>query len=622
MGIFGAIKNTFNSIVTTVKEAVAPRSAQKVSSKTETIPMVSEKTQAQQTNEDKVEIKRKTKNNAYKLIEELCADNNIDINEAKKAQLLEKVTGFSSEELANKNEKELEPFINALKSTISNRKWAFWKSNSGEENLNKIAKSANDKYTDIVTGRGLWDNVKSFFKGNPDLAKQLRKAGFNEINEASVKALFQELTAEAKRSGDHKKIQEAYIDAFKTLGELLQNTKNPEHKALLAAAIPELRANVRTTAAKLSITSCMNNQNAKQKVARGIGNNLEAISGKDALGERISQNDNIEIAQLSFQNMTEEDSITVLDNMAARRRELAKRVQNGEILSEDESYYFNEAQCAHYSGALVGTSCNNNISDPSSIIGKIDTDTETFGIREKVYSAASEYVESHQDKLPITSNEFTKKVDKVTNGNYSKVIESKNESKETTDSKTQQNNSETKTSAKDKEITNTSANNITNTTLTGEKTYKTNKAETHKTTSIPFEKPQKREVKTEKAQTQTTQPVKKENTPKPMTSEEAIQGGVKAIKKYAKENKVNTFELAIDSLNSNNLSSSAKQWALNEFERAESSLQKLNFQKITNGSNALAAAKVMDENTRSELTTFRSYEIKKAVENIDKKQTA
>ena len=618
MNIFGAIKNTFNSIITTVKEAVAPQTAQKVSKK-ETIQMVSEKTQAQQTNEDKVEIKRKTKNNAYKLIEELCVDNNIDINEAKKAQLLEKVTGFSSEELANKSEKELQPFINALKSTLSNRKWAFWKSNSGEENLNKIAKSANDKYIDSITGRSFWGNL---FRSNADLAKKLEKAGYSEVNEANVKAYFTNLMAEAIASGDQEKIKNAYTEAFKTFGDLLKDTKSPEHKALLTAAISELRANVRGMAAKLSITSCMNNQNAKQKVARSIGNNLEAISGKDALGERISKNDNIEIAQLSFQHMTEEDSITVLDNMAARRRELAKKVQNGEMLSEDESYYYNEAQCAHYSGALVGASTNSNYSDPSNVMGKIDSDTESFGIREKVYSAAAEYVESNQDNLPITANDFRQKVDKATNGSYSKVLESKNEPKETTENKTQQNNSETKTTTTESKKTNTKTDNNTTNTSVGEKTYKTTKTETQKTTSTPFEKPQKREVKTEKTQTQTTQQVKKDNTPKPMTSKEAIQGGVKAIKEYAKENKVNTFELAIDSLNSNNLSSSAKQWALNEFERAESSLQKLNFSKITNGSNAIAAARVMDENTRSELNTFRSFEIKKAVENIDKKQTA
>lgn len=107
MGLMNWIHEAIDSTVTTIKGLVTPQSTPSVSKtqKTkETVPMVSKETQEAQKNEDTVEITNKTKNRdaAYKLIEELCIKYDIDIEEAKKCNFLEAVTGFSSEELATK----------------------------------------------------------------------------------------------------------------------------------------------------------------------------------------------------------------------------------------------------------------------------------------------------------------------------------------------------------------------------------------------------------------------------------------------------------------------------------------------------------------------------------------
>ncbi len=65
-----------------------------------------------------------------------------------------------------------------------------------------------------------------------------------------------------------------------------------------------------------------------------------------------------------------------------------------------------------------------------------------------------------------------------------------------------------------------------------------------------------------------------------------------------------------------------KKWALSQFEAASNSEQILNFHKISHGSSAIAAAKTMDEKTRNQLNTFRSYYIKQSVENLNDNSVA
>ncbi len=644
MGLMNWINKAIDTVTTTVKEFVAPQSTTAVSTaqKTkETVPMVSKETQEAQKNEDTVEIKdkSKTRDAAYKLIEEICVKYDIDMEEAKKYNFLESITGFSSEELATKTKDDLAPFMEALKKTLSNRQWTFWKSNSGEENLKEIAKNANDKYIDSVTGRGFWGNL---FRSNKNVAEKLKKAGYDEVNEANVKAYFKTLISDAVASGDKEKIEEAYIDAFKTFGDLLKDTEDPEQKGFLMAAISELEASKRNTAAKLGITSCMNNQTAQMAVARGISKAcIEASCKADALGQRTSEEDNVEIAKTAFQYMSEEDSIAALEETKSYIKSLEAKLQNGETLTEEEQLYYDSVRYSHYAGSIVGTSCSVNCANPDNVLGKIDTDTAELGIQQRVYQAASAYVESHQDSLPITTQQFTQKVDNATNGNYTAAITNtaaannpvaasankpSNATQQQQNNKAQtQNNADAKIRAQQ-----TTMQSSQNDEQRVQAAQSENPApETHTATANS-------EIRTDRTnrtasvqeRVSNTETTAEEETPVETTTtgavsrDNAIKGGVKAVKQYAKDNNLNTLDLAIDSLNSSFASSSTRKWALAQFEAASNSEQVLNFHKITHSSSALAAAQTMDDKTRSQLNTFRSYYIKEAVENLDKTSIA
>lgn len=610
MSVLGFINNAIDSAVTTVKEIVTPQSTVKCA-KNEAIDIISKEAKQNLRNEDSTEIKNKTNSieKIYKQIEEVCIDYNMNIKDVKEAKLLENIAGCSTEDLLKKSNDEIKTYIDSLKFVL---KWQSWKMPWQERNIDdikKIAKKANNRCTYLQTGGSFLRNI---FRGKANLEKRLKNAGFEEINAENVKTYFRNQIAEAVASGNKKEIKKAYQEAFKTFGEMLIDTENPEEKALLTAAITELEAGVRNLAVKLSISNCQNNKTAQQKVARGLSDNFEEYTKADALGCRTKNDENIEISQISFQHMTEFDSMQVLDNMAARRRELEEKVKAGEVLNSDEAHYYNIAQSAQYSGAIVGASINTDYSNPNDILAKIDSDTETFGIREQVYAAANNYVKANQASLSITPETFAQTVNKATNNNYSKAIEnnyktSENTSKQASTTSIKINNNKQKTNT---QITNTYQTELSqadkNIIQQPEKTLESTSAS--KDLSTKELNPLKiKKTKTEKTNT---------CGEKPLTKEKAISKGVKAVKQFAKENNISTFELAIDSLSSSNLDKNTKSWALEEFKSASASLQKLNFIKIANVSNAKAAAKFMNIEDRKSLKS-RSFDIKQAVERIN-----
>lgn len=593
MGLLGFIEKAINTVATTVKEVVAPSSTPKNITK-EPIQMVSKETLDKQKNEDSVEISKKTAASAYKQIEELCADYRMSLEDAKKVGLLEKISGCSTEELAQKSDAEIKEYIDALKFVLRWQSWKFpWQKRDAED-IASIAEKANKRYAYTLSGES-W--LSELFRGKSDLKEELSKSGLNEINEENIQKYFQNKIRTAELSGDREKIEKAYSEAEEIFNNLIRDTENPIHKEYLTAAISELRSANRMNAVKLSMATCGNNKISQQHVARGISKHYEQITcNKDAFGEYTSNEDNVAIAQISFAHMTEADVMATLDTMRARRAEIQAKIANGEPLTEAEARYYNSVQTSQYAGALTGSVCNTDLSNPNTVIGVIDTDTKAFGIQEEVYKTAANYVNAHSEELQITPEEFTQKVDKATNNNYSKVI----------------NNTETTTP---------------NTAVTQNKSEETNikengdvvSTESKATTTLSaVVKPEKgintKPASEKEEQSLQTKPKEAEKT---ITYKEALKGDVKTKKQYARDNHINTFKLAIDSLNSTHLNGSSKDWALGEFERASSALQKLNFTKISNGSNAIAAARVMDKNTRSELTTFRCYAIKQSVEKLN-----
>lgn len=642
MGIMSWISQKIDSAVTTVKEWVAPESTSKVSATEkpkpkENVPMVSEETQAAQKNEDKVEIKSKTAESVYKQIEEICAEYKMSMEDVKKAKLLEGILGCSTEELVKKSDEEIKTAIEALQFTLSWQSWVLPFQSRDMDDIKEIMGNANKKYIALKTGRGCWSDM---VRWSTPLADRLKDAGYNEVNKENVERYFEDLIRDAIATGDKEKICEAYTEALKTFGDILNDTEDANHKEILTAAISKLQASARAMAAELSITSCGNNQEAKACVARGIASNYVAMScTADALGERPSADDNTKISITAFQHMTEEDSIAALKETKEYNDALLDKIQNGEPLTEEEEFYLNSARVSYYSGSIIGACLNVTYPSPDNILNTIDTDTGELGIRSEVYSAAASYVANNQDSLPITTQQFSKKVDKATNGNYTAVLNSasagvsnthcankaiKYQVSSTTINQNQRGGTTASGGTNNPEVTQgeqTLSGNIsvggTTTPISGDTTL-VSKDTGHAATG------QRHSAKGEEAVPEQHQ----ENQNSGYVSADianrnkAIQGGVKAVKQYAKDNNISTLELAIDSLNSSFASSSTRKWALAQFEAASNSEQLLNFHKITHSSSALAAAQTMDEKTRSQLNTFRSYYIKEAVENISETEIA
>lgn len=628
MGLFDYVNKAIDTVITTVKQVVSPQSAQETSSKKETIEMVSQETMAKEKNEDTVNIKTRSVDFIYNQIGELCEDYRMSKEDVRKAQLLEKIAGCSSEELAKKSDAEIKSYIDSLKFVL---KWQSWKLPWNDRNINdieNIAKKANDRCIYLQSGGNFLGNI---FRKHETLSERLNNAGYEEVTAQNVQAFFEKKITEAVATKNPKKIQKAYDKALKTYGEILIDTKDSQEKALLVAAIEHLEAGKRNLAVQMSISSCGINSEEKSVVAKGINDNYRAITCKvDALGNYTTDTDNLEISKTSFQYMSEEDSLVALAENKAYAKSLAEKVQNGEELTPEEQRFLNSVNVSYYAGATVGAACNTVYSNKDTVLSTIDNDTAEQGIQSQVYTAANNYVNEHKDSLTITQKAFTQAIDKATNGNYSSVLSG---SKDNNESKTQVSNKNkqqisTKSKGVNSDISRKTSNENSseinfpieeNRSESNEKSNNSSSSGNNLRKNTPnnnankvnstVSNPTKKQVETKK------QP---NNTPAATTQNVAIQGGVKQIKQFAKENNVSTFELAIDTLNATTVNSATRKWALNQFKLASNSEQIINFNKITHTTSALAAAKSMDDEIRSQLNTFRSYYIKEAVENIEK----
>ena len=642
MGLLNYISKAIDTVTTTVKEWVAPQSVSKVSSTQkpkETVQMVSKETQEAQKNEDTVEIQSKTADAIYKKIEEMCVDYKMSMEDVKKAKLLEGILGCTTEELVKQSDEDIDKALEALQFTLSWQSWKLPFQSRDMEDIKEITINANQKFIALKTGRSCWSDQ---LRWSTPLADRLKDAGYNEVTKENVEKYFDSMITEAVASGDKEKINEAYTEALKTFGDLLNDTEDPQHKEMLTAAISKLQASVRATAAELSIRSCGNNNEARQCVARGIASNYRAMAcTTDAYKERTTSDDNTKISQIAFSNMSEEDSLAALAETKAYNNALAAKAQNGEPISEDEKYYLDSVRIDYYSGAIVGSSYNPNYSTPDNVINTINTDITEQGIQEPVYAATANYVNAHQDSLPITVQQFTQTVNRATGGNYTTVLENcpnnggtyvvnRNSSTNNKASKNNQTNAPTNKGADNSQkadSTDTTTTKAENTQTAAAPdmvpTYGTPDAVVAPSDTVPA-KPQHREHTAQQREEEEAPPQQVVSSPVQdlATRKKAIQSGVKAVKEYVKENNVSAMDLAIESLNSNSASSSTKKWALAQFEAASNAEQLLNFHKISNGANAMAAARTMDDKTRSQIRDFRSYYIKESVENLNENSLA
>lgn len=576
----------------------------------------------------------RTREQVYSLIEEICVKYNINPQDAKNAMLLETIAGCTTEELLTKSNEELENIIKAFDNALP------WKIFSwGDKDINfvkDIAQKANKKYVAGKTGISTWSDtvrdIKHFFGVDTDVKSTLEDNGFS-ITPDGMKKYFDSMMKDAIASGDKEKIKENYDLVLQKFGELLNDTEDPYQKEILQAAISRLEAPKRAMAAKLSIASCGDNDEAKQAVARGISKHFEEISCiADALGQYTSDDDNTTISHTSFANMTEEDSMIALGRMNSRRQELEAKIANGEELTEAESRYYNNAQLSQYAGAMTGTVCNSYVENPATVLNTIDRDTAEFGIQQEVYSRAASYVEEHQQELPMTPAQFTATVDRATGNNYTKVLNDiKAGVPEVRPSKTQ---TQAQTKIQQTNETNTKKADAQQGTETISETTTPVKQEKQRVSAVtnPAERQRTGTPSTQQTTTATATVSNKKTSDKAQTNtvtnpsatkrefsqeklNEAISQGIEGITAYKKDYDISDIKLTQEILNSTVASSSLQDWALEKFKRMNVALKKLTFPGIHNEENLKKAALMMNPEDLKEMN-MTSYYTEKTVDRI------
>ena len=353
------------------------------------------------------ELKFNTVENIYKQIEELCVEYRMSMEDVKKSKLLEGILGCNSpEELLNHSPAEIQKAIEALEFVLTYQSWEFIWNDRDIEDITLIREQANKKYISNVTGRTTLENV---FRKRGDVEERLQKADLisneqklenlkDEEIEARVQALFDEVTAEAIASGDKRKIQRAYLKAFKMFGDILNDTQDPRQKELLTAAIQNLGARDRANAAKISVASCGIDQVGRSQVARGINNHYDGIvTTVDALGYSVGEMDAISISATSFGAMIGEDYANAVESLKSCSAETAK---------------------TRLSGALIGGTRNTSLSssERATLVERVLNVAENLGIHDEVITATAQYLANNPTSLNANSTKEVKEI--LKNSNY------------------------------------------------------------------------------------------------------------------------------------------------------------------------------------------------------------
>lgn len=439
------ITNTFNKILNFVSGSDSKTTAVNTTT-SNTLPLNGGKAEAEGNNDSfqksstngLTSEEQAIYNKIYKKIEEICRNENIDINLAKSFNLLEKILDMTTKELieASKTEagkKEIDNTINTLINHLGfGDETGLGKKDTAD--LDIIVKGDQNKIArEKVGGSWLgqtWHKVKSFVgintisKANTpdDIADRYKKAYLENIDKLSPEEL-------KERYSDM--LTEFYYD-FNALSD------NPEKQVAMTKAIALLAADHRDLIIEIMATQLKNNPKASEAFGKALHVNLNEITTtNDGLGNAVSKSQATKISKTSFSLMSEEDVKLALDTLkkdstkfyeeyGEKIKELKARKDKGEVLSEAERKLLTEAENVYesqYAGAYTGIPSNNNISESNQVklINQINNDTKEIGIQEEVFETVKDFIKENPDALGMSEEDFNEIINKATNNEYSEL---------------------------------------------------------------------------------------------------------------------------------------------------------------------------------------------------------
>lgn len=373
----------------------------------------------------------------YNAIAAVCTKYGISLSEAKKIGLLERIAGVQQQELLNLPNSEIQKHVKCLEAALQKL------SKNGEKiDLEEVIKLANDYNTALKTGwtiegferansknhEGINERISRYY--GKDFSKMTKEERVYYLNKYFGKH-FDGLVNKGMNPEKAAKLQK------QDFGKLLINTPD-DQKEIFKEAFASLMSENRYPALKAAFES-FETQEARTEFADNLDNEtLEAMSEPDSQGNRMSSDDMTASFALRAKNQSEEGLAKTTEDIKNDSKEffeknkevlerIANKIKNGEELTEEEKEIKAKAEGFYTSmvaGHMAGTANNQIVSDEVKEQVLNDTNKAAYDLPNyrKVMEQVSAYIKEHPEACSLSTKEFDKLMDKVTNGNYSTVI--------------------------------------------------------------------------------------------------------------------------------------------------------------------------------------------------------
>lgn len=223
--------------------------------------------------------------------------------------------------------------------------------------------------------------------------------------------------------------------------KLLINTPEEDQELFLKIA-PKLLSENKCRGA-LNVINSQSTQEGRTNIANQVSYEyvfFELIAHPDENGKYVSQENAQELLIVAAKSQDTEHieenlnqanksaEILFTEENVKRYEKLKEKIDNGEEISKEDMEFVREYefQPTFRSSQMIGTANSDVISDKNEIkelLTQMNNDAKEYAnpVYEEVLNQVNKYVESHQDTLKMSKNDFNDLMDKVTGGKYSTI---------------------------------------------------------------------------------------------------------------------------------------------------------------------------------------------------------
>ena len=374
----------------------------------------------------------------YNSIAALCTKYGISLSEAKKMGLMEKIAGVPQEELLNMPNSEIQKHVECLKAALEKL------SANGEFNLNEVARIANNYNIVTHNGWSIEGYEKAQKRNDESIAERLNRVyeiddiyscSEEEIH-AALDKYFNTFFQDKIDKGIPK--EEVYKLQLQDFSKLLTNTPEEKRQIFIDAAKSLLAANrpqgfesvfrgytndeLRTEAADSVSVEDIEELTTRADIEGNVPD-IAASTQISATAARYRSEEGI----AEFHQELKESAQNFFNENADAINTIEEKLAQGEKLTAEELQLLikkNNLYVAGAAGEMTGTANNVGISCEfkNSVLTTMNADAYELPIYREVMEQVASYVENHPETMTMPVEEFVQLMDKVTNGNYTTVV--------------------------------------------------------------------------------------------------------------------------------------------------------------------------------------------------------